>query len=220
MYVGKEGLDNSAGEWYFAIFINSYSPTFFQYLRSTVAYKTRDNAADIIDAFFQSKERIGVGDQFLDDWRFLYISSKATTGGVTTSLNDWGTGQTGDREGYIYSIDLYIYYHTNSTAIPDNSTQETAYVAKRNRVEPVKAYRQIGLAATKARQGTFATPRINNALTIFTPSSGSNGAYAPDNPGDNALLGAGNRGTGGNPGTNGARILTTPSNIFNNLISI
>jgi hypothetical protein len=220
MYVGKEGADNSAGQWYFVIFINSYKPTFFQYLRSTIAYKTRSNAATIIDAFFESKERIGVGDQFLDDWRFLYISSRATTGGVTTSLNDWGTGLTGDREGYIYSIDLYIYYHTNSTAIPDNSTQETAYVATRNRVEPVKAYRQIGLAATEARQGTFATPRINNALTIFTAIKGSNGSDAPANAIDNLLKAAGNPGIGGNPGGNGREILTTPLTIFNDLIRI
>lgn len=221
MYVGKEGRDQDAGQWYFAIFIDSYAPTFFGYLRSTVAHKTSTNVANIINTFHNSKKRIGLGDEFLNDWRFMNIQTKSTTGGVTTNLSDWGTGNSGDREGYIYSIDLYIYYHTNSTTIPGNSTEETKYVAHEARVDEVteiKAYRQVGLAAGGATIGTSATDRTHNASNIFNPIAGSNGADAPANVAGNLLLNAGNRGTGGNPGTNGSKIQA--SNIFNQLIRI
>lgn len=169
----------------------------------------------------------------LNGWTHMSISETGTVNtdkkakltewiDATNSPNGWSEG---DRNGYAFSakVTYYKYRSDNNNVTASFGgvvTQLQNYVAFSAQVNKIKAHNQTETGAKAATKGTFATPRIDNALTIFTAIKGSNGSDAPANAIDNLLKAAGNPGIGGNPGGNGREILTTPLTIFNDLIRI
>jgi len=238
---GFWAMHEGGGDIYFGIFNNNKAPELTGWLLpdNRVGKRTASSTDDI-RTMLKSDYHLKSGQIELSGhkaWKKLQFKGFWTyDSDYGTQLANWsGWGSKGDRFGVVGAAGtayLYAYGPTPPSNPGSGGSAVTTITTHRNFAEEIhykKGHEQQHAAATHATTGGAATARIHNATKSFSPKAGSIGSSpGPNNiPADTTNISSdikdpGQKGKGGDAGSNAPKISVVPSDngMFSQLITI